>query len=263
VVPLASDYTDAELGLEPGDERTLLMQRGPTGDPSADYNGNGDLTDDACFPGEKAAKAFDAGWDALVLVNRHTGSAATDTPFCGSGAYDPDKPMVTICTTHAAYHELFGTTPEFGFPYSSTDAPEIGTVSVERVLATSKFDGWGYAHLFQVGTGKLTRVDSYAIPEATDPDFAFGFGDLSIHEFATDPGQNLAYISYYSGGARVVRFGAGGIEEVGHYIDADGNNFWGVDTFVAGSPLAGDLEGERLFAESDRDHGIFIFRYTG
>ncbi len=264
VLPQASDYTDAELGLQAGDERILLMQRGPSGDPSADYNGNGDLTDDACFPGEKAAKAFDAGWDAIVLVNRHFGADdSTEVPFCGSGAFDPAKPMVTVCTTHAAYHELFGTTPEFTIPYSSTDAPAIGAVSVERVRATSIFDGWGYVSLYRRGTGKIERVDSYAIPEALDPAFAFGFGDLSIHEIAMDPGQNLAYSSYYAGGMRVFRFGASGIQEVGHYIDDQGNNFWGVETFVPNTSAAGDLEGERLFAGSDRDFGIFIFRYTG
>jgi hypothetical protein len=263
-LPQAADYTAEELGLQPGDEKILLMQRGPSDDPSADYNGNGDLTDDACFPGEKAAKAFDAGWDAIVLVNRHLGSDdSTGEPYCGSGGYDPAKPMVTICTTHAAYHELFGTTPQFGIPYTADDAPAIGAISGKRVRATSKFDGWGYAHLFRRSAGKIERVDSYAIPEALDPAFAFGFGDLSIHEFATDPGQNLAYSSYYAGGVRVFRFGSGGLEEVGHYIDAQGNNFWGIETFTAGSRLAGNLEGKRLFAGSDRDHGIFIFRYTG
>jgi hypothetical protein len=262
-LPQSADYTDAELGLLPGDERILLMQRGPTGDPSADYNGNGDLTDDACFPGEKAARAFDAGWDAIVLVNRHLGSDDSNTePFCGSGAYDPAKPMVTVCTTHAAYHELFGTAPEFTTPYSSTDAPALGAVSTGRVKGTSVFDGWGYAHLYKRQSGKVTRVDSYAITEALDPAYAFGYGDLSIHEFATDPTTNLAYISYYSGGVRVVRFGASGIEEVGHYIDTQGNNFWGIETFVGGNQ-AGSLKGKRLFAGSDRDHGLWIFRYTG
>ena len=159
VLPQASDYTDAELGLQPGDERILLMQRGPSGDPSADYNGNGDLTDDACFPGEKAAKAFDAGWDAIVLVDRHLGmDDSASVPFCGSGAYDPAKPMVTICTTHSAYHELFGTTPEFTTPYSPGDAPAIGAISVKRVRATSIFDGWGYLNLFRRGEGKVERV---------------------------------------------------------------------------------------------------------
>jgi hypothetical protein len=259
-LPKASDYPDPQ----PGDEKILLMQRGPSGDPSADYNGNGDLTDDACFPGEKAAKAFDAGWDAIVLVNRHLGSDDTNgTPFCGSGAYDPNKPMVTTCTTHSAYHELFGTTPQFATPYSPTDAPAIGAVSIKRVRATSKFDGWGYAHLYRRQNGKTTALDSYAIPEALDPAFAFGHGDLSIHEFATDPDQNLAYSSYYAGGLRVFRFGETGLDEVGHYIDGGGNNFWGVEQFTAGAGAPGVLRGKRLIAASDRDSGLWIFRYTG
>ena len=263
-LPQAADYTAEELGLEAGDEKILVMQRGPSGDPSADFNGNGDLTDDACFPGEKAAKAFDAGWDAIVLVNRHLESDdSSGEPSCGSGGYDPEKPMVTVCTTHAAYHELFETTPEFTTPYSPGDAPAIGAISPKRVRATSVFDGWGYLGLYRRQAGKIERIESYAIPEALDPAYAFGFGDLSIHEIANDPGQNLAYSSYYSGGMRVFRFGATGIDEVGHYIDDQGNNFWGVETFVPGSSTAGDLEGERLFAGSDRDHGIFIFRYTG
>jgi hypothetical protein len=263
-LPQADDYTAAQLGLLPGDEKILLMQRGPSGDPSVDYNGNGDLTDDACFPGEKAAKAFDAGWDAIVLVDRHFGvDDSTGVPFCGSGAFEAAKPMVTVCTTHAAYHELFGTTPQFGVPYPPDDAPAIGAISVQRARATSIFDGWGYLSLFRRGPGKVERIDSYAIPEALDPAFAFGFGDLSIHEIATDPGQNLAYSSYYAGGMRVFRFGASGIEEVGHYIDPEGNNFWGVETFVPANNAAGNLEGKRLFAGSDRDFGIFIFRYTG
>lgn len=259
-LPKASDFTVEQAG----DEKILLMQRGPSGDPSADYNGNGDLTDDACFPGEKAAKAFDAGWDAIVLVNRHLGSDdTTGTPNCGSGGYEPDKPMVTVCTTHSAYHELFDTAPQFTTPYSPSDAPAIGTISPKRVQATSKFDGWGYAHLYRRNAGKVQRVDSYAIPEALNPAYAFGYGDLSIHEFATDPSQNLAYSSYYAGGLRVVRFGTAGIDEVGHYIDAAGSNFWGIEQFAAGSAAPRSLRGKQLIAASDRDSGLWIFRYTG
>ena len=61
---------------------------------------------------------------------------------------------------------------------------------------------------------------------------------------------------------RVFRFVASGSEEVGHYIDSEGNNFWRVETFVPKHAAAGNLGGRRLFAGSDRDHGIFIFRYT-
>jgi hypothetical protein len=44
--------------------------------------------------------------------------------------------------------------------------------------------------------------------------------------------------------------------EVGRYIDAKGNNFWGV-------ALAEDASGDRIVLASDRDFGLFIFRYTG
>ena len=45
------------------------------------------------------------------------------------------------------------------------------------------------------------------------------------------------------------------IVEKGHYIDADGNNFWGVEVFQRGT--------QEYVATSDRDHGLWIFRYTG
>ena len=61
----------------------------------------------------------------------------------------------------------------------------------------------------------MEDLDQYAIPESLDIDFAEGFGDLTVHEVAMDPKRNLAYVSYYSGGHRVVSFGGEGITEVG------------------------------------------------
>ena len=91
-------------------------------------------------------------------------------------------------------------------------------------------------------------LDQFAIPEALDPDFAEGFGDLSVHEVAVDPqDRSLAYLSYYSGGlvaiqiycdgARTTRrirreHGTCELVEVGSYLDPEGNDFWGVETFV-------------------------------
>jgi hypothetical protein len=268
----SDDVPDApsreSLGLAADQERILVLQRGPFGDPSEDYDGDGKIydDDDACFPGDKASVAFDHGWDAILLVNRHpeSGAAGDDEPFCGSGGYDPSKPMVTLCTTHRAFHELFGTDPRFESPYEAGDYPVTGTEASATVRGTSRFDGWGFAHLFRTDSdGKVEEVDAYAIPEALDEQYAFGFGDLSIHEFATDPTQNLAYVSYYSGGMRVFRFGEQGLTPVGHYVAEGGNNFWGVETFVAGQSAPKNLRGKRLFAGSDRDHGIWIFRYTG
>ncbi len=137
--------------------------------------------------------------------------------------------------------------------------PAVGTPGAS-VSVSQVFDGWGYVQLYDART--LAYLDSYAIPEALDPRYAAGFGDLSVHEVATDPNQNLAYLSYYAGGLRVIRFGPQGIEEAGHYIAEGGNNFWGVEVhkLPQGTPGRGK---ETLILASDRDSGLWIFRYTG
>ena len=244
-VPQRSAYN---LDLAPGEEAILVLQRGPSGDPNA--------PEEACFPGDKAASAEAAGWDALLLVNRHLGSAEADEPFCGSGGYPAGLEMVTLCTTHQAFHRIFNTEPNYaGGSLDAPGEPAFGAVG-EKVEGTSEFDGWGYAHLYRNENGKMREVDAFAIPEALDEDFAFGFGDLSIHEFATDPERNIAYSAYYSGGMRVLSFGGRGLEEVGRFIDQGGSNFWGVETFTS-------KKFGRLFAGSDRDFGLYILRYTG
>ncbi|HEX2773667.1 MAG TPA: hypothetical protein VHN18_14720, partial [Micromonosporaceae bacterium] len=124
------------------------------------------------------------------------------------------------------------------------------------------FDGWGYVHLYNATT--MAEVGTYAVPEGQDVKYAQGYGDLSVHEVATDPDANLAYISYYAAGFRVVKYGTGGLTEVGAFIDGgatattedDGNNFWGVE--VHKHP-----NGQKYILASDRDHGLYIFQYTG
>jgi hypothetical protein len=76
---------------------------------------------------------------------------------------------------------------------------------------------------------------------------------------ATDKEENLGYLSYYDAGLRVIRFGTDGIEEVGHYIAEGGSDFWGVEVHR----LPGDETEETLILGSDRDSGLWIFRYTG
>ena len=100
-------------------------------------------------------------------------------------------------------------------------------------------------------------MPTFTIPETFARPFAIGFGDLSVHEVETDDTQNLAYFSWYAGGFRVARFGRDGIEEVGHYIDANGNNFWGID------PHVDPRDGSTIILASDRDSGLWIFKYTG
>ena len=277
-IPPASEAL-AGVTLEEGEEKIVVLQRGPAGDPSA--------PEEACFPGEKADLATDAGYDAVILVQRHLGTAEADedAPFCGSGAFPSDEQIVTVCTTHTAFHELFGTEPNYDLPYPAepNTEPDIGDVG-EEVEIAALFDGWGYVHLYDRDTyGAAAELDTFAVPEAMDEDFASGFGDLSVHEVATDPtNADLAYLSYYSAGLRAIQIGTteeecaadtaptntfetGGTEaqddelpcliEVGGYLDPEGNNFWGVEIWT-------DETGQEYILASDRDSGLWIFKQT-
>lgn len=234
--------------LAAGEEAIVVLQRGPSGDSNDTY--------EACFPGEKAAEAKNAGYDAVILINRHLGTRADDEPYCGSGGYPAGVSMVTLCISHEAGHALFGTPASYATPYDDeTETAAIGQVG-RRVTGTSEFDGWGYGQLYSNSGTKMERIDSFAVPESLDPAYAFNYGDLSIHEFAVDPDRNLAYSAYYAAGLRVLKFGDGGLSEVGRFIDEGGSNFWGIEQFTT-------PRGRRLIAASDRDRGLYLFEYTG
>src|SRR5918993_1671062 len=166
-LPSPEDIPGYLDSLQPGDETIIVLQRGPAGDPSA--------PEEACFPGEKAHEAALAGWDAVVITNRHAAIPDEDPTDvnCGSGAFV--DVVVAICIGHDIFHRLFNLEPVDG-PYTYPEDLAIGTIG-ERIRGGSIFDGWGYVHLFDAAT--LEELDTFAIPEAHDPDFAFGFGDLS------------------------------------------------------------------------------------
>jgi hypothetical protein len=245
-VPSPEDIPGYLEMLQPGDETIIVLQRGPSGDPSA--------PEAACFPGEKAHEAALAGWDAVLFVQRHV---AVDEPFCGSGAFV--DPIVAVCTTHEAFHKLFNLPPFDPAQWSYPENLPIGTIG-ERIEVGSVFDGWGYVHLYDRVT--LQELDTFAIDEAHDPAFAFGFGDLTVHEVAVDPQDpSLAYLAYYSGGLRAIQIQCSNpadnttceLVEVGGYLDPLGNDFWGVETFVG-------EDGFTYILASDRDSGLWIFR---
>jgi hypothetical protein len=131
----------------------------------------------------------------------------------------------------------------------------VGTTG-DRVEVGPEFDGWGYMHLYRNGSGKLQELDTYAIPEAFDPHYADGHGDLSVHEVAmSERDSRLAYFSYYAGGFRVARIENDKLVETGRFIDEGGSNFWGVQVW--------QKDGKEYVLASDRDYGLYIFEYTG
>jgi len=230
------------------------------GDPAVPA---GDGTDDiavvergVCTFTEKVANVIAAGgYDAVLIFNR-TGTDACDgsigmsvagnIPTFGVSPRSQGFAIFDVAYDNAAC--LAGTGP--------AQLPVVLGTAGDTLRFTSAFDGWGYVHLFEYEAGKMTELDTFAIPEAHIPAFASGFGDLSVHEVATSAVSNdLAYLSYYSGGFRVLKIDTGELVEVGHFIDVGGNNFWGVQVFQSG--------GQEYVAASDRDFGLYIFRYTG
>jgi hypothetical protein len=251
--------------LAEGEEAIIVFERGPVNDPNHAQH-------DACFFSEKVRAGEEAGYDAVVIANHHNGAQGGELPeafFCGGQGSPVLGTAAGLCVGHRYMHEAFGRDPDYTLPYPAGDPgdlePNVGDLG-PRIRATSVFDGRGCARL--VDASAMTEIDEYCITEELDPTFAGPeFGDLTVHEVEVpraDPNEGgaapddgaLAYFSWYAGGFRVASFDATGIEEVGHYIDPKGNNLWGV-------ALAKDQNGDRIILASDRDFGLFIFRYTG
>jgi hypothetical protein len=212
-----------------------------------------------CTFTEKVAAVIASGGYAAVLIFNRVGSDACNQTI--GMTVEGNIPTFGVAPRQQGF-AIFGVENQYddaaclAAPAGSILAPITLGSTGDTLTFSSYFDGWGYVHLFDNGTGKMAELDTYAIPEAHDPAFASGFGDLSVHEAATSPTRSdLVYFSYYAAGFRVAKIQSGELNEVGHYIDVGGNNFWGVQVFQSG--------GQEYVAASDRDFGLYIFRYTG
>ena len=231
-----------------------------------------------CFFSDKVRTAEEAGYTIAVVGQSHAGTRnglLQDGFLCGGLGSPVLGTAHGLCIGHRAMHLLFDDPPNYtgAEAFRSTgDLPAIGTRG-SGISAQTVFDGWGYLSLHDARRPNLPVVDTYAVAESKDPAYASGFGNLTIHEVKTDPrrGKDLAYLSYYDAGLRVVSFGPGGITEIGHYIAEGGNDFWGVVPHCAGQCLLnhrdmgrGAQDAKRpLLLMSDRDTGLWILRYSG
>jgi hypothetical protein len=191
-----------------------------------------------------------AGYDGAIVFNR-TGVDGCEALI--SMLVEAGIPAVFVSRTDG--FRLLGGVPadytcDDTAAATGTAAPPVGTEGQDVVIA-ALFDGWGYVHLFDAAT--MEDLDQYFIPESQDPAYAEGFGDLSVHEVATDPAApDIVYVSYYAGGFRILQIVDGELQEIGAFIDDGGNNFWGVE--VHEHP-----DGNRYVLASDRDAGVYIF----
>jgi hypothetical protein len=250
---------DATPPLEPGQTITgvsVFVGRACPGDPAVPA---GDGTQIAVvergvcdFTVKVAAVEAAGGYAAVLVFNREGADACNATLGMSVEGGIPTFGVAPREQGFALFDAAYDNAACLAGDGSALAPIEVGTIG-DTLTFSSYFDGWGYVRLFDPTT--MAELDTYAIPEAHDPDFASGFGDLSVHEVATsqlDP--RLAYLSYYAGGLRVIDVSGGEITEVGAFIDEGGNNFWGVETFVQ--------DGVEYAVLSDRDFGLYIFRYT-
>jgi hypothetical protein len=204
---------------------------------------------------ERGTCAFQVKLDNITAAGYSAGIVFNNADGCsGLVSMLAEGTIPFVFTTRTAGLQLLGAADTS----CAAATPAPGTASATTTVS-AVFDGWGYVRLFRTdipksGAGSIKQVDTYAIPESQDEAFAEGFGDLSVHEVAMDPRQGLAYLSYYTGGLRVVKYGAKGITEVGRFIDEGGNNFWGVQVLQRG--------GKTYVLASDRDYGLYIFKYN-
>jgi hypothetical protein len=210
-----------------------------------------------CTFTEKIASVEAAGgWDAVLVFNREGSDGCTDTLGM---SVEGGIPAFGVAPRDQGY-AIFGVEAQYDETACRAGdglalAPIAIGASGDSLSFSSTFDGWGYVHLYDNEPGKMTELDTYAIPQAHDPEFATGSGDLSVHEVATSArNPALAYVSYYAAGLRVIEIVDDEIVERGFFIDEGGNNFWGVQIFEVG--------GVEYVAASDRDHGLYIFTYT-
>ncbi|MGH2681659.1 MAG: LVIVD repeat-containing protein [Actinomycetota bacterium] len=238
------DANESDVTLDPGEEATIVFTRG------------------VCFFSIKVETGQMAGYDVVIIGNHHAGSGGGENPdafICGSQGHEYEKSATGFCVGHKTMHDMFDDTPEFGDEtYNGSDMADVplGTVGHD-ILGSVEFDGFGYIHSFNAAT--LEELDTFAPAVVKKPENSFGRGQMSVHEVEADPrrGKRLGYVAWYGAGLRVLAYNSSGtLRQVGRFIDQGGNDFWGIAVRGRGAKRP-------LLYGSDRDFGLYIFRYTG
>ncbi|GIJ50659.1 hypothetical protein Val02_75450 [Virgisporangium aliadipatigenens] len=204
-----------------------------------------------CSFQEKLDTIVAAGYTAGIVFNAQRDDCLGQVSMSANGT------IPFVFANRLAGLQLLGVQGVTSANACTTATPTGATAQAADIKAV--FDGWGYLRLFKTdipgkrgAKGSIRQIDTYAIPEAQNPSFSSGYGDLSVHEVALDPDKQLAYVSYYAGGFRIFKYGNNGLKEVGKFIDQGGNNFWGVEVHKIGA--------KRYVLASDRDFGLYIFQ---
>jgi hypothetical protein len=197
-----------------------------------------------------------AGYTGLIVFNR----TAADGCETLVSMLASSETIPAIFVSRMDGFRLLGVEP--GADYACEDDADGGGTETPAgpsvpVDISAVFDGWGYTHMYRTDLtpgAKMQEVDFYAPAEGQNESFAEGFGDMTVHEVATDPDEELVYVSHYALGMRVLRYDDSGLEEVGAFVEEGGSNYWGVEIHRLG--------GTKYILGSDRDRGLRIFTYA-
>jgi hypothetical protein len=260
-------YAGTEYTAASGSDTPAIRPDNPmTGDTT--FVGRACTADQPPAPGsgialiERGVCAFQEKLDNVKAAGYSGGIVFNNDPGCDaivSMAVEGDIPFVFVTRTTGL--QLLNQTDTA----CGTATPAPGSDSAATTVG-AVFDGWGYVRLFrtnipQSGEGSIRQRDTYAIPESQDRRFAEDFGDLSVHEVAMDADGKRAYLSYYSGGFRVVEYGRQGIKEVGAFIDEGGSKPRGVETYRHTFKRKGKVRSRDYVLASDRDYGLYILKH--
>lgn len=185
----------------------------------------------SCFFSDKAQAAVAQGYDGFIIANSAAGGE-------GLVSMAPATPDTTV--------DIPGVFVRYSTGESMKGA--VGEVSGELFLH-GIFDGWGYLRLLDVEDPEnVIELDQYATENVFN--VALPPGDRTMHNVVVD--GDLAFISWYAEGMRVIDFSGDTLTEVAHYVDPEGSNFWGVYLHTLPS-------GQTVLLGSDRDSGLVIF----
>jgi hypothetical protein len=242
--PLAGDTEFVGLGCDPlstnGTGKIAVAERG------------------TCDFQVKLNNAVAAGYKGLIVFNRRgTDGCETLVTMLAESATTP-----AIFVSRKDGFRLLGVEPDANYTCgtsSETDGTATPAGPSVPVDISAVFDGWGYTHVYATDLtpgAKMKEVDFYAPPEGQSQAYAENYGDMTVHEVATDPDKDLVYVSHYALGMRVLSYNNnGGLKEVGKYVEAGGSNYWGVEVHK--------MNGKTYILGSDRDRGLRIFTFGG
>jgi hypothetical protein len=198
-----------------------------------------------------------AGYEGLIVFNRR-GTDGCET-LVSMLASSTEIPAMFVSRTDG--FRLLGVEPDSSYTCgtaSETDGTNTPAGPSVPVDISATFDGWGYTHMYETDLtpgAKMKEIDYYAPIEGQREAEAENFGDMTVHEVATDPDRDLVYISHYALGMRVLSYDASGAKEVGAFVEPGGSNYWGVEVHK--------MNGKTYILGSDRDRGLRIFTFNG